>query len=301
MSLNNKVPWRRKTLLVLSLKSYNMYHCCKGFSNCCGECCKGISKCLDSCCKCCTDCDWCKRPFAPCASLIFFVMLIPGLACIIVALVFFGDDCGKPVAPHLLVQGIILSLHFPVALYLVLKYSKNSDGANPEPTESVFQRTYKLICYDFVICFYIVILLFDLVWLIIGHVWLDESDCPHKVLEATAYLSLILMWAFLIFGSLCFCCTLVTAACESGDCGLEHCCRDLWCGLCFPFTTERQRQNQHNAAVQRRANVDRGAFGQSVRAVVRLFGLNWGNQGNVPQRQHQVPPNPYQGASAPYS
>ena len=111
----------------------------------------------------------------------------------------------------------------------------------PHEEKNILQRTLNLILYDYCICLYTFLLIFFVVWNIIGHTWNGEAskgicgkDYPDML--SMHILILIMMWIFLGIGSFLFIYTLIVYACDEGSCTLYEMCRCsllcLSCGCC---------------------------------------------------------------------
>lgn len=226
--------------------------CCTSCNKCCNECCSGIEKCCGSCCNAINECF--KTPFSLCATLTGVFVLGPAVAGVITlsnnepASTF----CDKPLVSHLVVMAAMHLVNFLFAIYLFCKFRKpydrtQSDGQviknsiydAPKETD-ICKRLTVLLCYDFVVVFYILALLFGFVWAIIGHSWLGSSSqlckntCPNLI--SWVYVLIIVFWVYVGLGIAIFLLTICIQACEEGSCGCEYvcgCCISCCtCGLC---------------------------------------------------------------------
>jgi len=232
-----------------------MHYCCKGISNCCDA----IGSCCDSCCKTCCDgcnatCEGCaecigqcfNRPFSFCLFISFFVCFAPiglGIAGLSGA---SSISCSEPIKAHFIVIMVINLLNWLFLGYLCYRYGvPYKQGGDPSRQEmNVLQRTQNLILYDFVVCFFIFFLIFEIVWLIIGGVWdnSEPSNSPCSLTDAGKSLlsfhraSLVILWIYLAVGAFVFIMTIIIYACDEGSCTMHDTCRFTWlcctCGLC---------------------------------------------------------------------
>lgn len=84
-----------------------------------------------------------------------------------------------------------------------------------------------IIQNDVAICFYECLLVVQVFWGILGHVWLDEIDeeCfeDNYFLVYSLYFALYLVWIYLISGALLLFLGATVASCEDGSCASDHC------------------------------------------------------------------------------
>lgn len=234
-----------------------MHYCCKGIGKCCKGCCDCLGSCCSSCGKCCSSCfKECSkifdRPFSSCLLLQFIVMFCPFILCWVVAFIEFNSSCDRPIAIHLIIQGICLLLNFLLIIYLMYKYS------TPQPSleeKSFTQKLVYLICYDFVICTYIFFLAFEVAWNIVGHYWLADSNCDSSVLESIDLLGIIINWVYLGLIFLYLLCIGLLHFCE--ECHCEGCCICFYylCCCCCCFDKPKFGSDKHeNKRASRKVN-----------------------------------------------
>ncbi len=84
-------------------------------------------------------------------------------------------------------------------------------------------RTANLILYDFVVCIYVIFIIFFVVWTIIGFNWYsnEPNDSPCRtensgIVMIAEMVNLICMVIYLIVGILAFLITLCYMACDEG-------------------------------------------------------------------------------------
>ena len=146
-------------------------------------------------------------------------------------------------------------INFLYALYLYCKFRKpyeiTNNGQAPPTTNTgtfydmpketnVWQRMNKILCYDFVTLFYMIILIFEIVWAIVGHSWLAASgsicsdNCPKSV--SWDIVVIVIFWVYLGLGLLVGLTTLCIQACGEGSCTIDACCAGCiyccTCGIC---------------------------------------------------------------------
>mmetsp|Transcript_13548 Transcript_13548/g.25545 ORF Transcript_13548/g.25545 Transcript_13548/m.25545 type:complete len:400 (+) Transcript_13548:819-2018(+) len=225
-----------------------MYYVGKGCGKCCAKCCDGCCSCLSECfnclgklCECCNCKELCQRPFCGCTTFNFFVMALP-----FVAGVTWGECSMTNI--HLLIQGILMLINFLICVYLMVKLSKDNPEKKEGPNDT-WSKVKHLICYDFVVCSYVFVLIFEFIWNILGHVWLADPGCSSS-LEAMDYAAIIIMWVWLSLSAMLFCCSVTVAACDDGSCGVDTCLRDCFyclccCCLCSsPSTAKEERRSK---------------------------------------------------------
>lgn len=160
--------------------------------------------------------------------------------------------CAKPIGVHLIVMAGCNVINFLFALYLFCKfrkpYEKTETSQNNQLTHSnsfydapkdtnVWQRMNKVLCYDFVTLFYILVLIFEIIWAIIGHNWLSQSGqicadfCPNTV--KWDIVVLVIFWVFLGLGLIVGVSTICIQACSEGSCTFDACvCGCIYCCTC---------------------------------------------------------------------
>lgn len=260
-----------------------MYYVGKGCGKCCAQCCDGCCSCLSECfncfgklCQCCECKELCQRPFGGCTVFNFFVMALPFVACIVVTGVTWGDCMMTNV--HLLIQGLLMLTNFLVCVYVMIKLGRNSDQGKKtdEPTDT-WSKTKHLICYDFVICSYIFVLIFEFIWNILGHVWLADPGCSSS-LEAMDYAALIIMWVWLGLSALLFCCSVTVAACDDGSCGVDTCLKDCFyclccCCCCSTPSQNKQERRSKNLEHYQSQPESKPKFIESAYSMLGTFGI----------------------------
>ena len=132
-----------------------------------------IDNIIESCCRCCNKC--CKKfsnffdyPFS-CWAVFCIIILIPGA---IIAFIFAGrnwalDYCDNNLHTGLLLIGFFYLIQNFANFYIVYRYAQEY-GKNSNPnnklTKGICAVTAKFLCYDFVMCFYIIFAIFAIVW-----------------------------------------------------------------------------------------------------------------------------------------
>jgi len=199
-----------------------MYYCCKGCEECCE--CTCCDKCCESCCSCCENtCSSClnciktcfSKPFSFCTFLSSFVTVLPFILGIIGLGKSQSVDCATPIKAHLIVQSnvsfllwkiiekvICHALNFLFCIYLCCQCGKqyqrqpqNVQGVEIKDS-NMFERTKKLICYDWVVCLYFPFSVFCIIWTIIGKEFLKFGDRlrTHMKWRLGAYWSMQNRW-----------------------------------------------------------------------------------------------------------
>ena len=243
-----------------------MIICCKGCADCCDSCCKSIDECCGGCCNAINK--FFSTPFSLCSFLTFFALIIPTIIGLI-SLSSANDTagiCEKNIPVHLVIMGVCHLLNFLYSIYLFCKFKnpyEKADAGQPANTSTgsaydapketnVMQRFTKILCYDFVTLFFIFVLLFEIVWAIIGSSWLSSisplcSDALGSVVTWDNVL-IIIFWCYLFIGVLVGCVTLCIQACEEGSCnwtsvcaGCIFCCT---CGQCCESTLKTSNQKR---------------------------------------------------------
>lgn len=290
-----------------------MHYCCKGIGKCCSSCCKCLDDCCGSCGKCWGECcSGCAkmfdRPFSSCAFIQFILMFCPFVICWVVGFSNLTSSCSNPVQAHLIVQGFNLLLNFLIIFYLMYKYS------SPQPSlegKSYSKKLIHLLCYDVIICLYTFFLAFEIAWNIVGHAWLNGSNCDSSILEGIDLLGIIVNWVYLgtlvlylLFVALLGCCD---GDCDGGCCiGCLACFYYLCCCCCCfgkfkQFDKEnkekrdRIRAERERGAVQPNRNSARvNGWMQKFLRISNVFSSN--GQGNNRRENNPTHNNPPQAA-----
>ena len=148
-----------------------MENCC----NCCSKCCRSISRYFD-------------QPFSCWA--IFCVLLLGAgsvISFIYADKYWAVDYCEHNLHIGLLALGICYLVQNFSNFYIVYRYSKlygrYSEGKYHDKDTKICSVTWRFLCYDFFMCFYIFFLLFSIVWasLYIGYATDRSRECKRKV------------------------------------------------------------------------------------------------------------------------
>eukprot|EP01019_Chilodonella_uncinata_P003230 GABU01004087.1.p1 GENE.GABU01004087.1~~GABU01004087.1.p1 ORF type:complete len:158 (-),score=24.18 GABU01004087.1:57-530(-) len=125
----------------------------------------------------------------------------------------------------------------------------------PQTETDICKRLTVLLCYDFVVVFYILALLFGFVWAAIGHSWIGSSSqlcrdtCPNLI--TWTYILIIVFWVYVGLGAAIFLLTICIQACEEGSCGCEFICgcciTCCTCGLCGSSMMQSSKQKRMNS------------------------------------------------------
>jgi hypothetical protein len=106
----------------------------------------------------------------------------------------------------LLIQALVSLLHISFTFYVFACMQKPFDASRREDA-SMKARFHHLLCWDPWFAVYILVALFELVWLIMGSVWIDEaSGCDSSTHSATLAF-LVIGWVYLSLGFLIFWCS----------------------------------------------------------------------------------------------
>ena len=287
-----------------------MHYCCKGIGKCCSSCCKCLDDCCGSCGKCwgecCASCSKIfDRPFSSCALIQFIMMFCPFVICWAVGFSNLTSSCSNPVQVHVIVQGFNLFLNFLIIFYLMYKYS------SPQPSlegKSYSQKLIHLLCYDVVICLYTFFLAFEFAWNIVGHVWLNGSDCDESLLESIDYLGIIVNWVFLGFIVLYLLFVALLGCCDSdcdGSCcfGCLACFYYLCCCCCcfgkFKHLDKESKENRERKRAERergaaQANRNSSRVNGWMQRFLRISNAFSGDNGQADNRRGNNAANPPQ-------
>lgn len=130
----------------------------------------------------------------------------------------------------------------------------------------MFERTCKLLCYDFITLFYMVLIGFEVVWAILGLFWLfsNSSACQALLSTTLAIILLILLWVFLLFGACVTFLALSSAAYQEGSCSLGSllgCCwKCITCELLNPDKVRRRSRGSRNQSYRGGGEMGRESF-----------------------------------------
>jgi len=193
---------------------YPCEYCGRCINRSCELCSKGCGECCDRCGKVCSKpCEligaFLSKPFS--GSVImsfalnaapFFLGLVYGLGGV------FAGECSS-LSLWLVVQMLVSAVHFAMSIYLfnVMQKPFNAD----DPTDRTLNaRVQQMLCYDPWFAVYIILAIFQIVWLIMGSIW-ESGDVGEKK-ECDAYspvviVSLVLAWVYVCFGVLFFTCS----------------------------------------------------------------------------------------------
>jgi len=191
-------------------------------------------------CNCCWGCsEACARVFSrPFSLCCFGASIVIGIPCIISIIYLIKEwnastgACNKPIAVHLLICVLCHLLNLAYCFYLYYKFKEQG-------TDTAMEKATKLAMYDWPTCLFVVLLLFQIVWAIIGFVWMGPNDKPcYKAAPGIVMMDLILYIGFLVFlvvGLFFGFLGLLYRSCEEGSmgcCGLAKIlCVVCTCGL----------------------------------------------------------------------
>jgi len=207
-------------------------------------------------------CDECTdRPFSCCTFLTFLFMFVPFLICWYAALDNWDNPCPKPLETFQLIMGLIFMCNFAIAVYIMYRIDKGYKK-NVEEHKTVYQRAWHLIGYDCWVCLYICILVFGMIWAIIGSTWVsdvedddatdiqelsDKRACrkDHEFLVDWSKGSIVLFWVYLIVGIALFIITLCMKSWEEdGETGCEGCLDCVTCYICGFQKASKKRKKE---------------------------------------------------------
>jgi magnesium-transporting ATPase (P-type) len=124
----------------------------------------------------------------------------------------------------LLVQALLSFAHIAFSIYMFKVMQKPFDPSNPKD-RNLNARVQEMLCYDLWFAGYILVGLFQFVWLILGSVWqgdATESACDQN--STIVMVVVIFSWIFLAVASTVFVCSW---CCSAADEGIQHAQRDL--------------------------------------------------------------------------
>lgn len=206
-------------------------------------------------------CDWLSRlmsqPFAGCMCFTMFFNVIP----LAIMGYFLGtgwtNTCSRPLEIWLLVTMILFLLNTMFGCYIFRRLSGEGVDARGDwyvegasETKNAANRAKHFFMYDPVVCLYIVLSIFSLVWTIMGLIWTgDSQDCVSTsgalvdAARAGAYCMLI----FLIVGSFFIWCNLLSGYFNDclNDCDFCKCC---CCCIYYPCCYKPKKAQQNNGA-----------------------------------------------------
>jgi len=146
--------------------------CCE----CCHDCCKAISDLFD-------------RPFSCWAVFAFFILGAGGVIAIIFAAKNWDAPfCSNNLPVGLLIIGICYFVQNFANFYIVYKYAKEygkyGEFEDKRGDKGICEVTWKFLCYDFFMCFYMFFLPFSLIWtgLYVGYARSSSTLCQGILL-----------------------------------------------------------------------------------------------------------------------
>lgn len=189
-------------------------NCCKRIFCDCTECCAKNCSCLAS---------YFEKPFSLCSLLVLLVLGVPCIVSFIHMIIEWSQvsqNCKNPINVHLLIFIICHLINVAFCFYLYYSFSKpsaNSQGA--------MERAGNMMMYDWGTCFYIVVILFQIAWTIVGVVWIGGegkacgTSAPNTIVWDILLLSGFLL--FMVLGMVFGFAGLVYQSCTEGSMG---CC-----------------------------------------------------------------------------
>ena len=128
-----------------------------------------------------------------------------------------ADDsvCAEPLATWLIVQALVALGNVIAAVYM---YHKFSQPYGDEEDKDPFSRACNFFLYDVGCLFWMILLLFTVIWAIMGNAWLAKGcNPPQPALENAVSLCNMLIWIFLLLGGVVIALSLVVECCRSQE------------------------------------------------------------------------------------
>eukprot|EP00826_Nyctotherus_ovalis_P057531 TRINITY_DN7874_c0_g1_i4.p1 TRINITY_DN7874_c0_g1~~TRINITY_DN7874_c0_g1_i4.p1 ORF type:complete len:160 (+),score=14.13 TRINITY_DN7874_c0_g1_i4:234-713(+) len=146
---------------------------------------------IAECCRCCSKC-WREfsrffdRPFSCWTIFCFFLLGAGAVLSFIYASKYWDNVCNHSLHVGLLVIGICyLVLNF-ANFYTMFKYSREygrHGEARSEVSKDICAVTWRFLCYDFFMCFYMLFLVFSIVWsaVYLGYANNNTKGCSGNI------------------------------------------------------------------------------------------------------------------------
>jgi hypothetical protein len=178
---------------------------CASVAKCCGSCCTALGNCCASCCATLQQCF--SKPFSGVVFLTVLLSVVPFCAMIFAVIKFWSNQCSHPLQVWLLICLIVFLINLIFALYLFRRLA-GTDFENPEINPrydankheeiNQYEHTKHFLMYDPGVCLYIMILLFQIAWAIVGLSWYGDegtvcSDDARPLLQCVLAGSIILL------------------------------------------------------------------------------------------------------------
>jgi len=149
--------------------------------------------------------------------LIFSVGMTVPMMIIALMQAFTADDsmCAEPLATWLVVQALIALGNVIAAVYMYHKFSQPY-GDNED--KDAFTRACNFFLYDVGCLLWMILLLFTVIWAIVGNAWLAKGCDPSQPdLENAVSLCNMLIWMFLLLGGVVIALSLIVECCRSQE------------------------------------------------------------------------------------
>jgi len=165
-------------------------------------------------CKLCSDglSGLCTNPLAAFV-MITFVTQIP--VAVASALEIGGVFNGCRQSQWLLGMLVVSIIHMVTSVYLANRIINRTDEALRDRHTS-WERISYLLCHDPWIACYLCIVMFNVIWLVIGFIWRTNDDCGED-LDVRVSLVLGLGWLYLFAGPSVLSCNLCCVCCDQRD------------------------------------------------------------------------------------
>jgi len=117
-----------------------------------------------------------------------------------------SDGCSQ-LGLWLVIQGLVSLLHILFTFYVFARMQRPFDTNRAEDA-NIRARFHHMMCWDPWFALYIIIAIFDLVWLVLGVVWISNADASCSSSTQAATVAFVAIgWVYLGLGALIFWCS----------------------------------------------------------------------------------------------
>lgn len=147
--------------------------------------------------------------------------LVPAACAIAYAVYGSSSHCGEPIhlQTWLYVCAALQLINLAVVIRTFAKFDMPYNPADPKDKDYI-ARMHHLMCYDATIAIYLLIVVFQVAWQIVGHIVrnsTDSTECPEQT-QKMGTAALALMWLYLGLGCLALMCGYMTEVMETRCC-----------------------------------------------------------------------------------
>ena len=98
--------------------------------------------------------------------------------------------------------------------------------------ESLKKKLMRLTRYNFIVCLYAFFFPFEIVWNILGHIWLNDSYCDSSILVTIDGIMIYLNWLYILIFLVYFC-YILSISDETSDESSSKLCEIIFVFFCY--------------------------------------------------------------------